>query len=174
MKLVYRHQSLAVWMAWGLALIFVPVLSANGRSLQHWVFARFDMTWIKVAMALALGVLVLLALNWLWRKVNDIGWRPVLLVGLILGLAFAIVVGSLHRVEEQMHFITFGVLGFLTAKLFSWPTAIVIMLGISVGDEVFQAWLPDRVGDWRDVVMNSIASLLGLMVAWIGQKRNLN
>ncbi|MFP6732021.1 MAG: VanZ family protein [Alphaproteobacteria bacterium] len=44
----------------------------------------------------------------------------------------------------------------------------MICLSVSVGDEVFQWLLPDRVGDPRDVAMNIAACLLGVAVALVG------
>lgn len=72
---------------------------------------------------------------------------------------FLIVPMLLERVEERLHFLTFGIFGALSILLFSPRLAFIVCLLGSAGDEVLQFYLPDRVGDWRDVAMNSLASL---------------
>ena len=65
-----------------------------------------------------------------------------------------------------MHFITFGIFGFFSKRLLPFWLALIVIAGWSAFDEIFQAWLPGRVGDLRDVVMNIIAGVIGLGFAW--------
>ena len=74
--------------------------------------------------------------------------------------------------EERVHFLQYGLLGilvFMTRRSGSWwelgaLAGFVVLVGI--GDELIQWWLPNRVGDLRDVAMNAGAGVLGL---WIGR-----
>ena len=71
---------------------------------------------------------------------------------------FLIVPLLLERVEERMHFLTFGLFGALSMALFAPRYAFIICLLGAGGDELLQFYLPDRVGDWRDVAFNALAS----------------
>lgn len=109
--------------------------------------------------------------------------RPVgrgLLVSAATALLVADVVGGaavlyypffFPLVEERVHFIVFGLFGFVSMVVFPPRVAWVVCLAMAGGDELLQWWLPDRVGDWRDVAVNSVAGVGGLMLAWSGRKR---
>jgi len=87
-------------------------------------------------------------------------------------LAVLIVIFSMERPEERVHFIEYGVLGLLV--ILTRPKVSGLQLGIAVGfvfavgiiDELIQWVLPSRVGDLRDVIMNGVAGALGV---WIGR-----
>jgi VanZ family protein len=88
-------------------------------------------------------------------------------------LLFVSIISYLPRSEERLHFFTFGLFGFLSKRLLPTWLAIVSIITWSGGDELFQAWLPDRVGDWRDVGMNVVASIIGISIALIGSNNLL-
>ena len=79
---------------------------------------------------------------------------------------------SLDVWAERVHFIQYGLLGLLVSrayKISSFNILLVYCLFImSVGlvDEIIQWFLPNRYGDIRDVVMNSLGGVSGL---WLGQ-----
>jgi VanZ family protein len=73
----------------------------------------------------------------------------------------------LERVEERLHFLTFGLFGALSMLLFRPRYAFMMSVVFSGADELLQYFLTDRVGDWRDVGMNSLASLSAGMFVWV-------
>ena len=79
---------------------------------------------------------------------------------------------SLDVWAERVHFIQYGLLGLLVSmayKISSFKMLLVSgLLIVSVGlvDEIIQWYLPNRYGDIRDVVMNSLGGVSGL---WLGQ-----
>lgn len=152
-----------------LATAFIPLLSAFGRPLQHWVFAYPGKTAAAWVIGFALLLLAGASVHWLARRRVRGGWWSVAAIGATLLTGLIIVVTQLHRIEERLHFVTFGVFGFLSTRIFPLRLAIMVCLAGSAGDELFQAWLPDRVGDWRDVLMNTVASAIGLVVARVGR-----
>lgn len=164
----YSRWDIVLWLG---AFMAIPLLSANGRALQQWLFSTFEVTVLAWGIGLALFVLVLNAIVWLARKRRDKGWWLTALVGFVLLAVLLSVVSLLPRVEEQVHFITFGLFGFLTGRVTSLSPAIIVVLGLSAGDELLQAWLPDRVGDWRDVAMNALAAGMGLVISVLGSQR---
>lgn len=69
--------------------------------------------------------------------------------------------------EERVHIILFGFLGFLLGVHSQRPALQWILLGLIIAalDEGLQALLPYRVGDLRDIILNSLSLLLGALVA---------
>jgi glycopeptide antibiotics resistance protein len=94
----------------------------------------------------------------------------------MLFLSFFIISGILYAstmrvTEERYHLIVFGLLGFLTSrdndknsnfKLMAITT--LYTLTIATLDEIFQHYLPDRVGDVRDVLFGVIGGLWGTLI----------
>ena len=79
---------------------------------------------------------------------------------------------SLDVWAERVHFIQYGLLGMLVSRA-NQITSFKMLLAsglfvMSVGlvDEIIQWYLPNRYGDIRDVVMNSLGGVSGL---WLGQ-----
>ena len=79
---------------------------------------------------------------------------------------------SLDVWVERIHFIEYAVLGLLISRTVDVRTLIrIICIGclitlIGAVDEIIQWFLPNRVGDMRDVIMNSVGGLSGL---WLGR-----
>ena len=79
---------------------------------------------------------------------------------------------SLDVWVERIHFVEYAVLGLLISRTVNVNTLqgiiysgfLVTLIG-SV-DEIIQWFLPNRVGDMRDVFMNSVGGLSGL---WLGR-----
>ena len=79
---------------------------------------------------------------------------------------------SLDVWVERIHFIEYAVLGLLVSRAVGVRTLSgIIYTGclitlIGAVDEIIQWFLPNRVGDMRDVFMNSVGGLSGL---WLGR-----
>ncbi|MDJ0834317.1 MAG: VanZ family protein [Gammaproteobacteria bacterium] len=148
-----KHLLLAA--SWVLLLISIALLSIFGRNLQYWVADTIGYT----AAAWIIGILILACISafllWLNKNSYRIPWKHLFWFIPI----FLIMPLFLERVEERLHFLTFGLCGALAIMLFNPRLAFSICLVVSGADEVLQYYLPDRVGDWRDVLMNSIASI---------------
>lgn len=98
-----------------------------------------------------------------------------------IGLALAIATGYSRAmatggpevdIVERVHFVEYGVIAFLFYR--AWrPAADVsvivlpILAGIVVGtlEEWFQWFIPNRVGELRDVALNLVAVVCGLMIS---------
>jgi VanZ family protein len=89
-------------------------------------------------------------------------------VSLLVCGAYAWSLASLEIPVERFHYLEYGLLTLTVFQalrrhipnqlVFFWGTAIVFLIG--VGDETIQWWLPQRVGEYRDVLINGQASLL--------------
>jgi hypothetical protein len=150
-------------LCWVLVLLFIPALSINGRALQHWVNdnLRYDLVALCIFIALVLGLflkLKLISKKGLKVPFIHVLWMTLLFVGAPL---------LLPMVEERLHFLVFGAFGVLSMFVYQPKLALVLCLSVSMGDELLQYFLPDRVGDWRDVAMNSLASVAAASFIWM-------
>ena len=116
---------------------------------------------------LLVGVFSFIALQ-LYRKRGLCSFVHLFLLGVLL----VTIILNLDRPEERIHFVEYGLLGFLFVKAFSSTyvrtftfSALLVTLIGSV-DELIQWFLPNRVGDLRDVLMNAVGGLLGV---WFGK-----
>ena len=165
-KTLFLDKSRILVFAWMLSALFILCLSYFGRPLQHWATKAFERDFMAFAIAIALLAIGALAIYWQYKRSGSIDRRYLLLLSLVLIIMVIIITVSLPRIEERMHFITFGIFGFFSKRLLPLCLALIAIVGWSSFDELFQAWLPDRVGDPRDVVMNIIAGVIGLGFAW--------
>ncbi len=142
-------------MLWLLVALLIPLLSIYGRPVQHWVAANIGYTVAAWIISISLTISIALLINVLSRQSSRLPYYH-LMWFLPLFLLFPFM---LERVEERVHFLTFGAFGALSLLFFSPLAAFVLCIGFSGTDELLQYYLPDRVGDWRDVGFNSLASL---------------
>ena len=155
-----------LWLAWLLVLGLIPLLSVQGRTLRRLVYesiGRQGLAWLFLGVSVALAVLLAR-----WLK-----GRPARAHGLLLAAAaalFLVVPLLLPLVDERLHFLVFGAWGFLSMLLFPLPWALFSVVLVGGLDELLQWWLPDRVGDWRDVGFNVLAGLGGIVLAWPGRR----
>lgn len=153
--------------AWVLLLIFIPMLSINGRLLQRLFREHFDALFLAVLIALLLGLFMAAVAVW-FRKM---GRSLISLLWAIPLFCFAPFLFSI--VEERIHFVVFGLFGFFSQLLFKNSYGWAVCFAVAGGDELLQWWLPDRVGDWRDVAINASAGLGGLLLAWSGGRADV-
>jgi hypothetical protein len=153
--------------AWVLSGSLIPLLSLYGRSLQRWTRQYLEPDTLAWVVGVPACVLVLAAVVWLTRRNGRAAlWHA--LWGIPI---FVVLPLTLPIVAERLHFVVFGVFGFLSLRVFGAIVGIGLCLVGSGLDELFQWYLPDRVGDWRDVHANAIASVAGAILAWVGSRR---
>lgn len=154
--------------AWLMLLVSVPLLSVFGRDLQQLLARHYTGQQLAWAIALALGLLTTVAVVLLLRSRRAAGaWQLLWFIPL-----FLIAPHFLSIVEERVHFIVFGLLGFFTLKLFPRTFAYALCLLMAVADEGLQWSLPDRVGDLRDVAVNLVAAWAGVTLAWVMERQS--
>jgi VanZ family protein len=141
------------------SLVLIPTLSIFGRELQSVVSNNNfnDIAEYVIAAALIITSLLVVVV----RPSGPFHW-PLAILAMIV---FLLVPYQLDRYEERLHFICFGVLGFSAYRSFGIKVAMMLTCLAGMGDEVLQYFLPSRVGDWRDVVMNCFAGLSAALLA---------
>ena len=150
----------AYWM-FVVLVALIGLLSIKGTELRRWAFGVMPRDALGIAIAAALTLSILAASAVAYRR---FGWRRTLeILPLLVGVY--IINEQLSVAEERLHFVTFGFLGAAAMNAFGVVWGMVAAGAGSFGDEGLQYLLPDRVGDWRDVRFNLIASGLGLWAA---------
>ena len=144
-----------LFISWIMVFLSIPTLSILGRKLQYWVADSIGYGAAAWIISLLLLSCISVYLLWLLKNGKSLPW---LHLTWFLPL-FLIIPLLLDRVEERLHFLTFGVFGALTMLLVKPRQALLICVLVSITDEILQFYLPDRVGDWHDVVMNTVASV---------------
>lgn len=148
--------------AWLLSFLSVPLFSFYGRPLQLYVMKQFSTEDLSFLLGLVLGsVVILLFVSLLKTRSNPymyhLAWVAPLAIFFYISLPFV----------EKIHIALFGLFGFLSQKLFEQKMAAVACVSISFLDELFQHFLVERVGDWRDVWLNLFSAALGMFIAFI-------
>lgn len=158
------HVSLIV--AWVISLVCIPLLSINGRSLQAYISSHYS----SQQLAIILGtILLLLSLKAVLFQIKNHGlqrlWHLLWFIPLFVVFPYFIPI-----VEERLHFIVFGLYGYLSMLVLPGFTAYIACLLLGVGDELLQWALPDRVGDWRDIQFNLLAAFAAARFAQLSLK----
>ncbi|MFH0879667.1 MAG: VanZ family protein [Lentisphaerota bacterium] len=169
-------KSWLAWMAFILwsAVIFLSVPLA--RSLQRYVSAHWgrslftDLVLANIVIAAGAVILYVVRRRTIHRGLG-LFW--------LLGVAVFFVWQTLQlraAPEEALHFIEYGVLGFLAFHALSYRVrdsslyVVALCLSALVGalDEVIQWLTPERIFDYRDMRLNAMAALLVLMAIAFG------
>ena len=159
------------WVSWLLAatwslIIFVTVPYA--RTIQSFVQNNWDRKAFTDIVLMAIVVFAGFCLLWIYRNSH---WKPFSRYLWLAGVAGAYTYYTFllgRNPEEALHFIEYGVLGFLLFRALSHrirdPTVYfsAAMIGCMVGmvDETIQWITPRRFFDYRDIWLNAFSGLL--------------
>ena len=121
-----------------------------------------------ISLALSISFFLLLSV-WIYNKKYK-AKQFLLIISPLLLLTYLSL--SLDVWVERIHFIEYAVLGLLISRTVNvrilhgmiYTGCLVTLIGAV--DEIIQWFLPNRVGDIRDVFMNSVGGLSGL---WLGR-----
>ncbi len=150
----------AYWLFVVLVLL-IGLLSVKGTALRLWTLETVPRQNLGLVIGTALVLSILVAA---WFGLRRFGWRRAFEILPLLAGVY-IVNESLSAAEERLHFITFGFLGAASVNAFGVLWGCLASASTAAWDEWLQYILPDRVGDWRDVRFNLIASALGIWTA---------
>jgi hypothetical protein len=162
----FKTSRVSLIIAWSLSLICIPLLSINGRALQAYISSHYS----SQQLAVFLGtVLLLLTLKASLLQIKNHGlnrlWHLLWFIPLFIVLPYYMPV-----IEERLHFIVFGIYGYLSMLVLPRFIAYIACLLLGMGDELLQWYLPDRVGDWRDVQFNLLAAFAATLFAQLSLK----
>ncbi|MFW2372888.1 MAG: VanZ family protein [Gammaproteobacteria bacterium] len=147
--------------------MFIPLLSYYGRSLQNLLNQIIAMDKLGILLTLLLLTIVLMAARWLHQSNPSKLWLTLFWFVPL----FIVIPMMLPIAIERMHFIVFGIFGFVSLLLWNRVPGLLLCGLVAGMDELFQWWLPDRVGDLRDVLINMLAVYGGALFAMTGKNR---
>ena len=121
-----------------------------------------------LSLVLSISFFLLLSV-WIYNKKYKLKQFLLIISPLLLLIYLSL---SLDVWVERIHFVEYAVLGLLISRAVNVRTlhgiiytgCLVTLIGAV--DEIIQWFLPNRVGDMRDVIMNSVGGLSGL---WLGR-----
>ena len=157
---------------WGFVIIYVlfiyvslPFFPAFIKALRSFISKE-----LLNLLSLVLSISFFLLLSvWIYNKKYKVN-QFLLIISPLLLLTYLSL--SLDVWVERIHFIEYAVLGLLISRAVNVRTlhgiistcCLIILIGVV--DEIIQWFLPNRVGDMRDVSMNSFGGVSGL---WLGR-----
>ncbi len=169
---VSRRRLLVAVVIAAIIVFTSPWIGAARSAVRAAIPGAFLIVLNMTAIVLALG-----ALAWAWRAIRDGRlWRRAALVAAI-ALA-AVVATSLAgpsaeaNATERFHFFEYGLVAWFFYRAmprrtrgFSNEVALCVLAGllVSTADEAFQWFVPNRVGELRDIFINLGAIAAGLL-----------
>ena len=162
----------AISKPWLIFIVFYVLLIYISLPFARTILNHLYASLGKDVLSLSVNILLLIFILYTSYKLFKKGIKAIILTVTVLLIAF-LFASDMERPEERIHFIQYGLLGFLMFKMFK--SFSFIILGVSVlmlflvggVDEIIQYFLPNRVGDIRDVIFNFLGGLLGLWVGYI-------
>jgi len=158
-----------LWVFISIYILFIyvslPLLPAFIKVLSSFISKE-----LLNLLSLVLSVSFFLLLSvWIYNKKYKVN-QFLLIISPLLLLTYLSL--SLDVWVERIHFIEYAVLGLLISRAVNVRTlhgiistcCLIILIGVV--DEIIQWFLPNRVGDMRDVIMNSVGGLSGI---WLGR-----
>ncbi|WP_456401537.1 VanZ family protein [Persephonella sp.] len=136
-----------------------------GRSLVNFSYTYIGKENLSILMNTTL-IFSIALIFYLFRKKLK---KLLILLPILLVLGYIFI--SLDRPEERMHFLQYAVLGLLFFKFFEFTVplkriglSIIFVVLVGTIDEVIQWFLPMRVGDIKDVMINAVSGVLGVCI----------
>ena len=157
-----RYKDIKGMAQWLVIVVFIVLLSIFGRDIQLLLITRIDSIYIAGSVFIVLFGLLFT----LWRKRGkyQIQKRTFLVTtALLLGGIAAVQLRYLMP-AEAVHFLVFSWLGWVSTTVFGPLNAVVAVVSVAFGDELLQYYLPSRVGDIHDVVINLLSGFIGVLL----------
>ena len=157
---------------WTLIIIYVifiyvslPFFPAFISTLRGFI-SKESLNLLSLVMSISFFLLLSV---WIYNKKYKLNQFLLIISPLLLMTYLSL---SLDVWVERIHFIEYAVLGLLISRTVNvrilhgmiYTGCLVTLIGAV--DEIIQWFLPNRVGDIRDVFMNSVGGLSGL---WLGR-----
>ncbi len=147
---------------WFSIVVVIVLLSICGRDIQLLLISRIDSRFIAGAVFTILFVI----LFFLWRKrgIYHIQKRTFLATTVLILCGIAAVQLRYLMPAEAVHFLVFSWLGWVSITAFGPLYGVVAVISVAVGDEMLQYYLPSRIGDIHDVVINLVSGFIGILL----------
>lgn len=155
----------------GTCLYGVLIIFSSSFTFQIYNF--FEIILGKKALMMLIYLILLLAICTVFAYAVKTNPNITQFLFLLLSLLFAsFLIIFLPFLGEKTHIISYGLLGYLSIKdttskknniLKALFLAFTFTMVVNILDELFQGWLPYRVGEIRDVITNIFCSFAGFL-----------
>jgi hypothetical protein len=168
-----------VWVALCSLAIFLIVPLA--RTIQAFVSTRWGRTLFGYAVLAAVGIAFIAVVTSLVFRLGLRSPGRLIWLTAVAGLYVYFTMKLWRAPEEAVHFLEYGLLGFLLFRALSYSIRdksvylAAFFIGSTVGifDEILQWITPGRFWDFRDVGLNALAAGLFQVALWRGIKPSL-
>ena len=148
----------------------------RGRWFQrNYAFAIEYIPYAAILIAVILTVFIFLVFKSSNEHITS-GWRALFVFSVITG--FFLVIAAILTMTvtelniEQMHIIKYFLLALFIffcprkkVRLLRFILAFTVSSVVGTCEETIQLWVPDRIFDWRDIVLNVTSALVGALYA---------
>jgi hypothetical protein len=148
--------------------ILIFLISINGRLLESLFFSLID----EKRMQIFIGTFFILGFISIWFMLKkDIkSFKSFFYASALCFLIMVISQSFIFKPVEKIHLILFSFFGLFCSYYFDIRKAIIISLTMSIADEILQYFLPERYFGWGDVLINSYASVITILIFKISKK----
>ena len=148
--------------------ILIFLISINGRLLESLFFSLID----EKRMQIFIGAFFILGFISIWFMLKkDIkSFKSFFYASALCFLIMVISQSFIFKPVEKIHLILFSFFGLFCSYYFDIRKAIIISLTMSIADEILQYFLPERYFGWGDVLINSYASVITILIFKISKK----
>lgn len=148
--------------------LIIFLVSINGRLFESVFFNLIN----PEDMHIFMGFSFILGFSSLWfiLKGEAKNFKSFFYASLICFLVMYVSQSFIGKPVEKVHLILFSFFGLFCAYYYDIRKAIVISLSMSLADEILQFFLPDRYFGWGDVIVNSFASVMTVLIFQLTKK----
>ncbi len=145
----------------------LPVMRPVLNFMKAHLGSRFDLL-TDASLIVIMAGLALMMIR------SRISWKQYILAFVVFCI-YGICLKVLKIPEERIHLLEYGLLSFLVFRIYPsdwsymfryWQTFLTVSF-IGTLDEIIQYLIPNRVGDVRDIGLNIVSGLLGLVLTAI-------
>lgn len=160
--------------AWGLMVAYVAFVYSTIPVLPQVWGALLEYTEGSVRY-LGIAIVVLAGIGFgigIWRRAQGQRWRVVLALGFIAPIYAYLLYEFAKFPAERLHLVEYGLMGYVVLRALridlspvpAYLASFVIAVLIGVGDECIQWVLPQRFFEVKDIQLNAVSAVLGLLL----------
>ena len=151
--------------------VLIFLISINGRLFESLFFSLID----ERHMQIFIGTFFIIGFISIWFmfKEDVKSFKSFFYASVICFLIMVISQSFIIKPVEKIHLILFSFFGLFCTYYFNIRKAIIIALIMSLADEILQYFLPERYFGWGDVLINSYASVITILIFTISKKHKL-
>ena len=173
-----------IFLSWFLVILCVLsifLIVPIARTIRNFVEANWGASLFGYSVLFVVICAFLFFLYFLWFRLNIRAVSNYLWLAAVVFVYVYFTISLWDRPEEAIHFLEYGILGFLLYQALRHHIRdkgiyfIAFLMGALVGiiDEALQWMIPRRVWDFRDLGINALSVGLFLVAVWRGIRPNL-